>query len=616
MIGQLIGGRYRIRGQIGEGGMATVYTAIDERLDRRVAIKIMHAKLAEDKDLRQRFLLEAKTLSSFDHPNIIRIFDYSGDQSDDLWIVTEILQGYNLSQFVRRFPNSLINPILACFIVDEVCSALSYAHGKGIFHRDVKPENIFILRDGRVKLMDFGIAKDINRGNITMTGAFMGSPSYMSPEQIRGTYVDARSDIYSLSIMFYEIVTGKLPFPGSNPSQVINKIMLGKYLEPGIVAPWLPEPITRIIVQGMSNDPALRFSAVEHLRQQLKSYLASQGFSDSSKELGLFFKIRPEYEKKLAALVPIPHDSKIQDPLRKISRTSSKLHGPKLKVAQERKQVARNAPFSSRYPPARHVQSVQTGHEGPTLAARPIFAMIATAVILIGSMVAFVKFNNRLEKLRRSALAEAQMQASLRAMNRDKISQIQKLRRGRDQHRPLEIDEPRVEKSEPELESPGIPPRELPLNLVLTTINVEPVAEVVIDGKSYGESSGALVAHGIPLAPGPHFVSVQASGFRSQSRTITVQSGKPLRLNFVLQPDQALKSVFVQSNKIPSTLIIVSSRNSSKRQEVQLDAENQKIELSPGEYDVVFYHGNYRVEKQLTVPVDGPAPIVKANFEQ
>ncbi|MFW7377587.1 MAG: serine/threonine-protein kinase [Oligoflexus sp.] len=297
---QLIGNRYRIKGLIGEGGMASVYSAIDEKLDRRIAIKILHSHLARNQDIRKRFHQEAKSISGIDHPNIIKIYDFSGVDSDQLWIVTEILYGVDLAEYVQRFPRNRIHPLVATLITREICKSLSEAHRHGIVHRDVKPENIMVLDSGRIKLMDFGIAKVAQNPSATQTGTFMGSPSYMSPEQIRGTKIDGRSDIYSLSVLFYEIITGTLPFVGNTTPDVINKIIVGKFSPPIAIYPALPDNLNKLIVRGLQSNKDHRFPEINQLAAELDRFLAQCGMAESHVELERFFRNPKEFEKKLA----------------------------------------------------------------------------------------------------------------------------------------------------------------------------------------------------------------------------------------------------------------------------------------------------------------------------
>ena len=286
----LIGNRYRIKNLIGEGGMASVYSAIDEKLDRRVAIKILHAHLARNEDIRLRFHQEAVSISGIDHPNIIKVHDFSGDNSEQLWIVTEILYGSDLSEYIQRFKGNRLHPIIASVVTSEICNALEEVHQNGIVHRDIKPENIMVLDSGVIKLMDFGIAKVAASQNATQTGTFMGSPSYMSPEQIKGTKIDVRTDIYSLNILFYEILTGTLPYLGNNTADVINRIITGKYVQPKDLVAELPLDLNNLIVKSLNGDRDLRFPHIVGYNNALEDFLRNAGINNSAVALKDFFK--------------------------------------------------------------------------------------------------------------------------------------------------------------------------------------------------------------------------------------------------------------------------------------------------------------------------------------
>jgi len=301
MRNSILGGRYRILEMIGEGGMAYVYLALDEKLGRKVAIKVLHQHMEKNQDIRQRFQLEAQAISGLDHPNIVKIYDFSGNNSDRLWIVQEVINGKNLAEFVQKFTGGWLHPVIASCIIRESCKALEKAHTQGIVHRDIKPENIMLTNQGVLKLMDFGIAKDMGNTRMTATGTFMGSPSYMSPEQIRGRDVDHRSDLYSLSIMFYEIVTGRLPYTGQTTHDVVMKIMEGSYTHPRFIVPDIPQAIDRIIVQGMSKEKEDRFQSSRDFGARLDELIATLGFQESHFELERFFKDPKRYEEKLAA---------------------------------------------------------------------------------------------------------------------------------------------------------------------------------------------------------------------------------------------------------------------------------------------------------------------------
>jgi len=301
MRNKLLGNRYRIVDLIGEGGMAYVYLAIDEKLGRRVAVKVLHEHMERNPEIRQRFQAEAQTISAFDHPNIVKIYDFSGDQIGRLWIVTEVIQGKNLAQYVQNLSNKWLHPVIAACIVAEICKGLSKAHESSIVHRDIKPENVMITYDGRIKLMDFGISKDLAKSSVTVTGTFMGSPSYMSPEQIRGRDVDWRSDIYSLSVLFYELVTGRLPYIGNTTHDVILKIMEGNFTHPRYLVPGIPPAYDELIIQGLSKQVSGRPQSADYYREIIDQTLRLLNFDESHIELERYARDPATFQARLKA---------------------------------------------------------------------------------------------------------------------------------------------------------------------------------------------------------------------------------------------------------------------------------------------------------------------------
>ncbi len=222
MIGKMLGNRYEIIAMLGAGGMANVYRARCTVLNRIVTVKVLRKELAEDKDFVRRFQMEAQAVALLSHPNIVSIYDV-GEEDGVPYLVMEYVEGFNLKEIIReRGPLSATE---AVNIGIQVCAALEHAHSKGIIHRDIKSHNILVTQGGRVKVTDFGLARVLSIPSVTMTqsGSVMGSVHYFSPEQARGEEVTPQSDIYSLGVVLYEVVSGRVPFQGDNPISIALK---------------------------------------------------------------------------------------------------------------------------------------------------------------------------------------------------------------------------------------------------------------------------------------------------------------------------------------------------------------------------------------------------------
>ena len=237
LVGRHIG-RYRILEQLGQGGMSVVYKGLDTTLDREVAVKVLHPHLAGRVESRKRLEREAKAVARLHHPNILEVFDYSGEAASEAFLVTEYIRGQTLRQFITD--EALQPPEVAAMVVHELASALAHAHEAGILHRDLKPENVMVREDGVLKLMDFGIAKILDRDEkMTMTGALVGSPAHMAPEIIEGEEAGAEADVFSLGTMLYLFATGKLPFvaPNTTATPSASKSSLQKLSSSSIALP-------------------------------------------------------------------------------------------------------------------------------------------------------------------------------------------------------------------------------------------------------------------------------------------------------------------------------------------------------------------------------------------
>jgi serine/threonine-protein kinase len=260
LIGEIIDGRYQLTRVVGSGGMATIYAAIDLRLDRQVAVKIMHSHLAQDEQFVSRFIREAKAAASLSHPNIVAVLDQGWNQggSPCVFIVMELIEGATLRDYLIE--QGSLSPERALSIITPVASALAAAHKLGIVHRDIKPENILVSKEGRIKIADFGLARGALLGN-TMTAessVILGSVSYLSPEQVQRGVADARSDIYSLGIVLFEILTGQKPYQGEDPVQVAIKHVNERVPAPSTLKPGLSVEIDQLVLSATDIDPDKR----------------------------------------------------------------------------------------------------------------------------------------------------------------------------------------------------------------------------------------------------------------------------------------------------------------------------------------------------------------------
>ena len=275
--GQLINDRYEIIRSIGEGGMANVYLAQDTILDRKVAVKILRGDLAEDEKFVRRFQREAISASSLNDPNIVEVYDV-GEDDGKYFIVMEYVQGLTLKQLIKK-RGSLTLPEVVDIML-QLTSAVAHAHESYIIHRDIKPQNVIILEDGRVKIMDFGIAVALNAGEFTQTNSVMGTVYYIPPEQANGGAATIKSDIYSLGILMYELVTGHVPFKGDNPVEVAIKHMNEPIPSICEYDPEMPQSIENIILRASAKNPKNRYESAWDMHEDLETALNKDRFNE------------------------------------------------------------------------------------------------------------------------------------------------------------------------------------------------------------------------------------------------------------------------------------------------------------------------------------------------
>ena len=294
--GDKINDRYQIIKTIGEGGMANVYLAKDTILDRNVAVKVLRGDLADDEKFVRRFQREALSASKLNHPNIVEMYDV-GEDDGRYYIVMEYVQGKTLKSLVKKRGALTLPEVID--IMTQLTSAIMCAHDSYIIHRDIKPQNVMILDDGRVKIMDFGIAMALNSNELTQTNSVMGSVHYLPPEQANGSGSTIKSDIYSLGILMYELLVGKVPFKGDNAVEIAIKQM--KEPIPSICKqnPDIPQSVENIVLRACAKNPKNRYDSVREMYDDIKSCLKEENLNQKK----LVYKY-PEHELEETKVMP------------------------------------------------------------------------------------------------------------------------------------------------------------------------------------------------------------------------------------------------------------------------------------------------------------------------
>jgi serine/threonine protein kinase len=270
MIGTVLSGRYRLEAKLGSGGMSTVYLARDQTLDRAVAVKVMHREMSEQADQLERFRQEARSVAKFSHPNVVSVID-AGEDGGHPYIVFEYIEGETLKQRINR--NGALDPQEAIAYAIEIARGLSVAHARKMVHRDIKPQNILIDAEGRAKLTDFGISRQLEQDGMTATGRVLGTTDYVAPEQAMGHKVDPRTDIYSLGVVLYEMLVGQVPFAADSQVGVAMKHVNEELPDVQRRRPEVSAAVALVVERATAKDPGERYQQVSEMIDDLSTAL-------------------------------------------------------------------------------------------------------------------------------------------------------------------------------------------------------------------------------------------------------------------------------------------------------------------------------------------------------
>lgn len=330
MIGERVGGRYEILKYIGGGGMSRVYLAHDIILDRDVAIKVLNYDFSNEEELKRRFMREALSATSLTHPHIVDIFDV-GEDGDLHYLVMEYIEGQTLKEYIVS--HGPLTPEQAVPIMQQLVSAISNAHYNGIVHRDIKPQNILMDHDGNVKITDFGIAMALSATAHTKTNSVLGTVHYLSPEQARGGMATKKSDIYSLGIVLYELLTGELPFSGESAVAIALKHLQEETPSVKTLFPNIPQSVENVILKATAKDAVVRYRSVDEMQEDLSTVLSPERADEE--------KFTIPYDDEMTRAIPA-----ITDATKFESVEETKKHDPvQVEEAEEPKKKRKKWPF-------------------------------------------------------------------------------------------------------------------------------------------------------------------------------------------------------------------------------------------------------------------------------
>ena len=373
-IGRLLDNRYEILEVLGTGGMAVVYKARCHRLNRLVAVKILKDDYLEDEEFRRRFHSESQAVAMFSHPNIVAVYDVSTSPTAD-YIVMELIDGITLKQYMEK--KGVLNWKETLHFAIQIGKALDHAHSRGIVHRDIKPHNVMVLKNGSVKVTDFGIARVMSKSN-TLTKEALGSVHYISPEQAKGGRVDSRSDIYSLGIVMYEMMTGRPPYDGESPVAVAIQHINGNAAMPSTLNPNIPGGLEQIIMKAMAQSPAGRYATTSAMLYDMDEFRKNPAI--------LFDYNNPHTDIDAAA--KMTNTARKTEQTAVLPKTTAERVAPKPAAAKPRPEQPVSKPQKSQKVRRRQEEIIEEDDERGSKVAT--IAVIACAVVAVVAIVIFI----------------------------------------------------------------------------------------------------------------------------------------------------------------------------------------------------------------------------------
>ncbi len=417
-IGRLLDNRYEILEVIGTGGMAVVYKARCHRLNRLVAIKILKDEFARDEEFRRRFHAEGEAVAMLSHPNIVQVYDVSSTESAN-FIVMELIDGISLKQYMES--KGVLNWKETLHFAMQIAKGLEHAHSRGIVHRDIKPHNVMVLKNGSVKVMDFGIARVMNKSN-TLTKEALGSVHYISPEQAKGGYTDNRSDLYSLSVVMYEMMTGRPPYDGESAVAVAIQHINGGAPMPSTLNPNIPGGMEQIIMKGMALDVNDRYSSATEMLQDMEEfrknpailfgYTYKSVLDDATRPIGVIPPVQPKTtaEKVVQAKTGTPPRTRTSSDSARIRQSGTAAAAAAAGTAQKRTTGKVSANTASRTRDAEVIRRAQQRRKAEEERREEERSRVATVAIVVCSIVAIIAIAIFLVALFNGALLNREME--------------------------------------------------------------------------------------------------------------------------------------------------------------------------------------------------------------